>query len=366
MVRTRSDKICGYYTQPISYRGSPYNLPFIYFISGQCTYDKAGSCVMCNFGRSVPIDSNAVIQSVSEIIKSFKGSPAIFITPSGSLFDNAEVPRNVRLQIFELIKQSGFEAVKTESRPEFLTPGKLHEIRDVLGYNIDLEIGLGLESSNPWILKNCINKMLTLSSIERAIQICHEYSATAYTHIFTKPPFLNEVEAVHDAISTAKWAFKAGADLIGMALANIKPQTVTERMLQYGIYELPSLWTLISIVAQLPSEIRNRTNIFGFDSAVPIVHAMSSCPSCERNLREMLAGWCYTGDFRFIQEANEYPCTCKQTWKANMDQSTKDLPITERVRGYYEILALEVYGENWWQENSIQVMRQLNEDSLVY
>ena len=63
-----SDDFVGYYTIPICYGGQPYNMPFIYYTSGQCSFDRIGSCIMCNFGRCEPIDDSIVIDRVGQLI----------------------------------------------------------------------------------------------------------------------------------------------------------------------------------------------------------------------------------------------------------------------------------------------------------
>jgi len=299
-----------------------------------------------------------IIERVGGLINSFNDRPAIYITPAGSMFDDKEVPAEVQLEIFKLIIKAGYRAVKTETRPEFLTEEKLQEIRVIVGDETDLEIGLGLESANRWVLKNCINKMLSLDSIKNSIELCHQFDATVYTHILTNPPFLNEFEAIQDALDSTRWAFEQGSDLVGIAFTNVKPGTVTYRLMQLGLYNTPSYWTLIRILLEMPESFRNRLGLFGNDSSVPILCPMSSCPKCTTYLRSMLDGWCYTGDFSFIVEADRYPCSCKKKWEKNL--SIQSVPLKDRVANFYEILARDIYDDLWWQENQEWVLQELN------
>ena len=179
---TPSD-IVGYYTIPIRYGGAPYNLPFVYYTSGQCSFDRIGSCIMCNFGRCNRIDDDVIIKRVGQLIDTFSDRPAIYITPAGSMFDDAEVSLGLRKELFRMVKEAGYKAVKTETRSEFITAEKLRYVREIIGDKIDLEIGLGLESADEWVLKNCINKMRVTLLVREAIDLCHAYHASVYIHL---------------------------------------------------------------------------------------------------------------------------------------------------------------------------------------
>jgi len=72
----------------------------------------------------------------------------------------------------------------------------------------------------------------------------------------------------------------------------------------------------------------------------------------------MLDGWCYTGDFSFIVEADRYPCSCKKKWEKNL--SIQSVPLKDRVANFYEILARDIYDDLWWQENQEWVLQELN------
>ncbi len=255
------DDIAGYYTVPIRYAGLPYDLPFVYFINRGCTYDQAGACIECNFGRGEYVPDDQLIARVGELITQFQGWPAIYVTPSGSMFDNAEVPERVRLEILCLLRDVGFEFVATESRPEFLTEENLLEVRNILGEDVEFEIGLGLESVNDWVRRNCINKMLSLDTFLEAVELCHRCRVKVYAHVLTKPPFLNEFEAVEDAIETATWAFEHGVDRLGFALMNVKPGTVTQWLARRGSYRPPSYWSILQILLSLRPEWLSRVGL---------------------------------------------------------------------------------------------------------
>jgi radical SAM enzyme (TIGR01210 family) len=353
------DDIMGYYTVPIRYAGLPYDLPFVYFVNRGCSYDHAGACIECNFGRGERVPDDRLIARVGELIKQFRGWPAIYLTPSGSMFDDAEVPEHVRLEIFHLLRTTGFEFVATESRPEFLTEENIQRVREILGDEVELEIGLGLESINDWVRKNCINKMLSLDTLARAVALCHRCGAKVYAHVLTKPPFLNEFEAVEDAIETATWAFEHGVDRLGFALTNIKPGTVTQWLAARGIYRPPTYWSILQILLSLRSEWLSHIGLFGFDSSVKIEYPASNCPRCTPHIRSLLQTFCYTKDIQFLHQAEAYPCRCKTAWLDDIRRP--DLPLVQRVARHYEELGRGILGDEWWETNKDLILSELVE-----
>ena len=354
------DDIVGYYTVPIRYAGMPYDLPFVHFVRRGCTYDLAGACIECNFGRGERVPDEQLIARVSELVALFRGSPAIYVTPSGSMFDDLEVPEHIRLEIASLLRTAGFEFVATESRPEFLTEQKISKVRQVLGKDVELEIGLGLESVNDWVRKNCINKMLSLDTFAEAVELCHRCGATVYVHVLIKPPFLNEFEAIEDAIATATWAFEHGVDRLGFALTSVKRGTVTRWLALRGIYEPPTYWSVLRILLSLRYEWLSRVGLFGFDSSVPIEQPAANCPVCTPHIRSLLQAFCYTKDEGYLRQAEAYPCRCKSAWLEDLRRP--QLPLSHRVARYHEELGRGIFGDDWWQVNGETVLTEIWED----
>ncbi len=354
------DDMAGYYTVPVRYDGLPYDLPFVYFINRGCTYDRAGACIECNFGRGDRMPDDQLIARVGELITQFQGWPAIYVTPSGSMFDGAEVTERVRLEIFRLVRTAGFEFVATESRPEFLTEENIRKARDILGEGVEFEIGLGLESVNDWVRKNCINKMLSLDTFAKAVDLCHLYDVKVYAHVLTKPPFLNEFEAIEDAIKTATWAFEHDVDRLGFALMNIKEGTVTQWLAARGSYKPPTYWSVLQVLLSLRSEWLSRVGLFGFDSSVSIEQPAGNCPACTPHIRSLLQTFCYTKDAQFLHQAEAYPCRCKAAWLEDIRRH--HLPLRHRVARHYEELGRGILGDEWWETHRDSILDELWKD----
>jgi radical SAM enzyme (TIGR01210 family) len=275
------------------------------------------------------------------------------------------VPEPVRFEILRQIRASGFEFFATESRAEFLTASKLAAARQIVGDHIEMEIGLGLESKNDWIRRNCINKYLSLERFLQAVEECHRHKASVYAHVLTKPPFVSELEAIDDAVETTVWAFEHGVDRVGLALMNIKPGTVTHWLAQRGMYRPPMLWTIVRVLLLLPAEWRSRVGLFGFNSSVDIEQPAANCPICNAHMRSLLQAFCYTRDVDFLYQAEEYPCGCKASWLEELRRSYPPLP--QRVASRYEALGRNFLGDDWWEANQSLVLAELRgEDDVAW
>jgi hypothetical protein len=263
----------------------------------------------------------------------------------------------VRIEIFRTMKELGFEAVCTESRAEFITEDKVRQAVEILGEDVEFEIGIGLESSDNWIRKNCINKMLPLDTFLEAVQACQRADALAYGHVLVKPPFVSEFEAIEDAISTAIWAFDHGVDRLGFALTNVKPGTVTHWMAQQNLYRPPTYWSALQILLSLRPELLKKVGLFGFDSGVQIIEAAHNCPDCTPHVRSLLQAWCYTQDADFLYQADRYPCHCKAAWLGDLRRPR--VPLPQRVIWHYDKLAEGIFGKEWWKARRDSVVDQL-------
>ena len=189
------------------YAGEPYQLPFIYFDTKGCKFDRAGACTMCNFGRNTKYTEDQTFEAVQSIIKSNEGQPIIMVVASGSLLDDWEVSPKQRKRILEVIAGGKFKIVCTESRSEFITEEKVKETRVILGDDVGVEMGIGLETVDPIVSKYSINKMFSPEQYRDAVKILKDNSMEVFSHALLKPAFLTEREAYEDVIKTIKFAF---------------------------------------------------------------------------------------------------------------------------------------------------------------
>lgn len=353
----------GMYTIPGQYGGKPYDWPLVYFETVGCSFDKAGACTMCNFGRGTSFTEKQVASSLTNRLVELKDKPAISIVPSGSLFDNKEVSPDLRKQIYRALKENGTRYFATESRPEFITPEAIKEMREILGNDVQIEVGLGLETISPAVGRYSINKMLDPDVYQKAVDTLHAANVAVYAHVLLKPLFLSEKEAYEDALKTIQWAFaKDGgrSDSVGIGLMNLKRYTLNYWFAERGMYTTPSYRTLVKLLQNLPEEMRNKISFFGFTSGTKIEGETGGCPACRDELKNYIFEFAKTKDPKILYEAANHPCSsCKDSWEHEMSQDTT--PFTESLKEKYESVAQGVFGSHYLEQerNRKMVSRSL-------
>ncbi len=342
------------YYLPRNYRGEPYNLPLIELETRGCSWCiESGGCTMCNYGgqgRDIP--SEILIAQASFALSAVRGAPYIHLVPIGSFYDDVEVPRDAREGITELVRNSGFvEYWATESRAGYVTEEKLAGTKELLD-EIQFEVGVGLESSDPVVRELIIHKGEREESFLRFYSITKKNDVVSATHVLLKPPFLTESEAVEDAKRSIRWSIDNGSDYVILMVMNIRRgYTLLNWLYERGMYRLPMLWSLIKVLLDLEDKYRKRVVIGGLISSETMEIPARNCDKCTDYILSLLTMYQYTWDLDYLEEAWEHECECKERWRELMGER-HDSPLRERILYYYKIVALELFGRGWWEENS--------------
>jgi len=261
------------------------------------------------------------------------------ITPMGSLFDNNEVSPDVRRHYFErladekkLLEPGEKMMVDFETRFEFITEDKLKEMRDILGDDVEIDVGVGTESICEEIRELAGNKKMSADWKEK-IELLHKYNCSVLGHVLIKPPFLTEREAVMDAVGTIRYLEKEGlVDVFIVMTMNRRPKTLTPRLEELAMYELPSIWSVIEVMKQVGPRIAERSKFLGFQNNRNQENVVHGCDGCNDKVVSLILNYHgYDDEYRAIMDAAESTeCECKQTWEMRMSQRPK-APLSERI-----------------------------------
>ena len=106
---------------------------------------------------------------------------------------------------------------------------------------------MGLESSNENVLKNVINKNLSLKKLSDTIELIHSHGRRVVLNVLYGL-WYDKQEMQQDFLDTCHWADSHGADEIIAFLINVKPGTYVEKLFNEGNFVLPSHREFISII----------------------------------------------------------------------------------------------------------------------
>ena len=185
----------------------------------------------------------------------------------GSFLNDEEIPKSVRTDLFwQINEDKRINNILIETRPEYISEEKLSALLNELTHGQKIEIAMGLESTDRFILTFCINKGYYIEDVENAIKkiikINDEYQkrCSVVLYVLVKSAYLNEREALEDALATIRTLYDLKKKYgVGLA-AKLEPVVVphgtildvlyhdTKDGLHY--YFPPSYWTILEILAR--------------------------------------------------------------------------------------------------------------------
>ena len=270
-----------------------------------CCWVKQGGCTMCGYREAslMNVTPEDLGKQLEQALSRYKGEPFVKIYTSGSFLDDNEVPPNVRDQYFDAFKGCG--RLLFESRPEFITP-------DVVGsLPKNVTVALGLESSDPEVLRTSVHKGFTPDDIKRAGELLKDNSLGVRTYLLLKPPFMTERMAIDDAVRSARFA-DPFSDEISINPLNVQRATYVERLWKRGEFRSPWIWSLVEVFRQLSGTVNAR--LMSSPSGGGAMRGVHNCGECDQKLLDAIER------FSFSQDINDLNVTCKciPKWEAYM------------------------------------------------
>ncbi|MFX0185373.1 MAG: archaeosine biosynthesis radical SAM protein RaSEA [Candidatus Hodarchaeota archaeon] len=278
-----------------------------------------GGCSVCGYvndsSRDKSIPSEQILQRIKDLLNQINSKTPIELKlfNSGSFFDEVDVPEILRLKIIDLIKKyPNISCLSIESRPEFILNdfNIIKEIKNSLS-SVNLEIGVGLESSNNAILRDCLNKGTTFEEYTRCVKILQSSGIRIKSYILIKPPFLTETEAITDALRTAYDAINVGTDILSFNPCNVQNGTLVNHLQKKNRYQPPWLWSVLFIMKAIRQKYP-KIEIICEPTAVGKQRGTHNCGKCDKTvlglITKILANEQISEDFSKI-------CSCFERWQ---------------------------------------------------
>ena len=317
---------------------------------------------MCYYGITENVNTDRVLCSVQEALGRKQHYEILFMSPVGSMFDPHEVLPEARRRVFELAAATDCASFGCETRPEFLTEDTVAEFAAILE-DKGKQVNIGLESSNPWILRNCIGKSCSPNDFAAGATLLQHYGIRPIANILLGAPFLTEREALDSTIQSVRWALENGAHICVLFPSNVKRWTLQYWLWERGLYHSPSLWSLVEVIYALGPESSQRIALSYYNRKLSTVikEIPYTCQDCHHDVVELLEKYCAQGDFSLIESLRQSTCACRAEWRARV-LAPPLLPLYHRVVKLYERIACELLGPDWWEENKDSILDQLTED----
>jgi radical SAM enzyme (TIGR01210 family) len=330
----------------------------LWFSTKGCSFDKSGSCTMCNYGIGHNVDKNLIIKSLKDYLNNLKiDISELMISPSGSLWDKNEVEEDLLEDIYNIANNFSSKIFMIETRVDTITPKRLDKFRNSVK-NKELIIEVGLESSNQWILDFAINKKMDLKDFKEKVALIKSYEVKTYANISIGHAFLNEFESIKTTVEAINFAFDSKVDKVVLFPIHIKPNTFINWLYQNNFYNTISLWSLVEVLNRVDNKLLKNIEIAWYKSYYEddskMVSSPTTCPKCYNQVVSLLDEYRATCSYNTIEKLNRFDCSCKTKWKNLLNK--EDDNLIDRTIGIYKIATKKILDSDL-DDEFIQIMR---------
>ena len=287
---------------------------------------ESGGCSMCGYLQDAATTDVAThkiqnqfdyaLDQKLEEIKTASEDFVLKIFNSGSFFDESEVPPAARQHIYERINSiPEIKEVIVESRPEFLSPPLLADMKDALDRKTT-EIGIGVETVNDYIRVNYINKGFLFEDFKKAYELCREYEVGVKAYLLFKPAFMNEQGAIDDCVASIKTLVDMKMPSISVNPMNIQKGSLVEYLWHQHRYRPPWYYSLFKVFRRaLSQEALNTTRILCDPSGAGSKRGIHNCRrrECNESMREILEEFILSQNLEAL-EREPLKCACRQEY----------------------------------------------------
>ncbi|MDH7594130.1 MAG: archaeosine biosynthesis radical SAM protein RaSEA [Methanomicrobiales archaeon] len=322
------------YERPLSswlnrefYRGEKLDCLTIILKSGGCAWSR---CLMCGYRtfRFPPISEEELglrmRAQLRWIQENYRDShfDMVKIFTSGSFFDPAEVPPEVRRKAAELFRG---KLVIAETRPEYVNRDVLEDFISVIDegvWDIPLYVAMGLETTDDAIREKSIGKGFDLESYRKAVDRAHSSGAGVKSYLLLKPPFLTEGEAIADMKKSIREASR-WSEIVSMNPCTVQSGTEVEQLWRKGAYRPPYLWSILEILIGAEGHLLCDTVGAGTQRGA------HNCGECDRELTQAIKDYTLSGERAPLTSAWEKGCRCMVEWEfVKREERPYCMPLT--------------------------------------
>ena len=276
-----------------------------------CYWADAKGCSMCGYARDTLGRSATPAELGSQLARAlarYRGEPYVKIYTSGSFLDDREVDPASREAIVRAFSGRA-RRLLLETLPEFATDGALSPLRSAFGG--ELEVALGLESTDPVVLARFVHKNAPPSAYLEAADRLRGLGLRAKAYLLLKPPYLTEQESIADVLRSIEEA-SARFDTLSVNPVHIQGGTVVEWLFRRGRYRPPWLWSVVETL-RLGAERKGSARLVSFPTAGGLPRGPHNCGTCDARVLAAIEEASLSQRFGPLAELD---CPCRATWQA--------------------------------------------------
>ena len=281
----------------------------IIFRTRGCYWARKSGCSMCGYVNDVAqeVSESDILHQLDAVLRKHAEEPMVKVYTSGNFFDDHEVSPAVRERILEALGDR-CDKVVVETLAHLL---RREQLERALGFVDELEIALGLESTDERVLRHAVNKVWGLREHARAAGIAREVGATVKTYLLVKPPFLTEREAIEDAVRSGHEA-DTYSDTISFNPVNVQSRTIVDRLFRRGEYRPPWLWSVVDVLERTRDL---KAHVKSHPTAGGMARGAHNCGECDRGVIDAIEEF----SLGLRRDFDDLACDCRAVWEASAD-----------------------------------------------
>ncbi|MCI4364836.1 MAG: archaeosine biosynthesis radical SAM protein RaSEA [Thermoplasmata archaeon] len=275
-----------------------------------CYWADEKGCSMCGYakdtlGRSATPEELA--EQLAHAVARYRDEPYVKIYTSGSFLDDREVDPESRRRLVETFSGRA-RRLLFETLPEFATPETLGPLHTAFAG--ELEVALGLESTDPTVLGKYVHKNAPPSEYLAAGDRVRALGLRAKAYLLLKPPYLTESESIRDVVRSIEEAAPR-FDALSVNPVHIQNGTVVEWLYRRGRYRPPWLWSVVEALKEGASR-RGPTRLVSFPTAGGLARGPHNCGKCDARVLEAIEFASLHQEFGLLDELD---CACRTEWE---------------------------------------------------
>ncbi|MCX6924967.1 MAG: hypothetical protein NT154_17395 [Verrucomicrobia bacterium] len=310
---------------PAQVQGRPGFRLMVILTAPGCAYARtSGGCTNCGFAQAFGTGTTVsagdylvqVEAALAKIPPGIQAPVEVDFYNSGSYFNPDEVPEPAQSSMLALAaSRPEVVSLLVETRPEYATATRLERALTAC-QGKPLEVGIGLESANPEILRRRIHKGYTWEHFAAAAGLVAGAGAQLLAYILLKPIDTGECEAIKDSVNTAHKVFALGREQkvptrVALEPCFVAPRTPLYHAFEQGRYRPPWLWSVVEVVSRIAP--LGLVQVGLSDEGMNPQQASHNCDHCTPRFRDALAAFNRTQDLSGLHALS---CGCRETWLA--------------------------------------------------
>jgi radical SAM enzyme (TIGR01210 family) len=278
-----------------------------------CYWADVKGCTMCGYskdtlGRSATPEELA--EQLSRALARYHDEPYVKVYTSGSFLDDREVDPASRAAIVSAFSGKARRFL-FETLPEFAQPEGIEPLKEAFAG--ELEVALGLESTDPTVLGRFINKGSSPAEYLAAADRLSALGVRTKAYLLLKPPYLTESEAVADVVGSVREAAQH-FDAISINPVHIQNGTVVEWLYHRGRYRPPWLWSLVDALRE-GAAVRGGSRLVSFPTAGGLPRGPHNCGECDARVLAAVQEASLAQEFGPLDALD---CGCRAEWRTTL------------------------------------------------